>query len=152
MNTRNAMAQYRSVQSRGAVIDASPTRLIQLAFEQVLAQLTVARGCMERINKGRQVRDVVDKGTAISKVNALLGELAGSLDLERGEEIAKNLLALYSYMMTRLTVANMNNDALIIDEVSKLVREIKSGWDEIVAAGVPAAGVPAAGVPAAGGE
>ena len=129
------MAQYRSVQSRGSVIDASPTRLIQLALEQILAQLTVARGCMERIQSRRQVRDVVDKGTAIGKVNGLLGELAAALDLERGEEIAKNLLALYSYMMTRVTLANLNNDVLIVDEISKLVREIKIGWDEVVAGG-----------------
>lgn len=136
MNTRNAMAQYRSVQSRGAVIDASPTRLVQLALDQILIQLNVARGCMERIRAGRQVRDVVDKGTAVAKVNGLMGELAGSLDLERGEGIAQNLLALYSYMMTRLTLANLNNDMTIIDEISNLVREIKTGWDEVVAQGL----------------
>lgn len=135
MNARNAMAQYRSVKSRGVVTDASPTRLIQLAYEEILTQLTVARGCMERIGRQRELRDVVDKGAAVSKVNALLGELAASLDLEKGQGIAENLLALYSYMMTRLTLANLNNDMLIIDEISKLVREIKSGWDEIVAAG-----------------
>jgi len=135
MNTRNAMAQYRSVQSRGAVIDASPTRLIQLALEQILTQLTVARGCMERIQSRRQVRDVVDKGEAVKKVNGLLGELSAALDLERGEGIAGNLLALYGYMMTRLTVANLNNDVLILDEISKLVREIKTAWDEVVASG-----------------
>ena len=38
-------------------------------------------------------------------------------------------------MMTRLTVANLNNAVLIIDEISKLVREIKTGWDEVVASG-----------------
>ena len=136
MNTRNAMAQYRSVQGRGAVIDASPTRLVQLALDQMLIQLTMARGCMERICVGRQVRDVVDKGTAVAKVNGLMGELAGSLDLERGEGIAQNLLALYSYMMTRLTLANLNNDVTIIDEITHLVREIKTGWDEVVAQGL----------------
>ena len=135
MNTRNAIAQYRSVQSRGAVIDASPTRLIQLALEHILAQLTVARGCIERIQSRRQVCDVADKGEAVKKVNGLLGELAAALDLERGEEIARNLLALYGYMMTRLTVANLNDDVLIIDEISTLVREIKAGWDEVVAGG-----------------
>ena len=135
MNPRNAMAQYRSVQSRGAVIDASPTRLIQLALEQLLAQLTMARGCMERIQSRRQVRDVVDKGEAVRKVNGLLGELAAALDLERGAEIAQNLLALYSYMMTRLTAANLNNDVLIVDEISRLVCEIKTAWDQVVASG-----------------
>lgn len=126
------MAQYRSVQSNGSIIDASPTRLIQLALEQILAQLSVARGCMERIRANRQVHDVVDKGNAVAKVNGLFGELAGSLDLERGASIAANLLALYSYMMARLTLANLNNDVVIIDEIAKLVREIKAGWDEVV--------------------
>jgi flagellar protein FliS len=130
------MAQYRSVHSRGAVIDASPTRLVQLALDQILIQLNVARGCMERIRAGREVRDVVDKGNAVAKVNGLMGELAGSLDLERGEGIAQNLLALYSYMMTRLTLANLNNDVVIIDEISDLTREIKTGWDEVVAQGL----------------
>ena len=136
MNSRNAMAQYRSVHSRGAVIDASPTRLIQLALEQILTQLSVARGCMVRIRADRQVQDVVDKGTAVAKVNGLLGELAGSLDMERGEGIAQNLLSLYSYMMARLTLANLNNDVPIIDEIANLVREIKSGWDEVVTQGL----------------
>ena len=136
MNTRNAMAQYRSVQSRGAVIDASPTRLVQLALDQILIQLNVVRGCMERIRARSEVRDVVDKGTAVGKVNGLMGELAGSLDLARGEGIAQNLLALYSYMMVRLTLANLNNDVAIIDEIANLVREIKTGWDEVVAQGL----------------
>jgi flagellar protein FliS len=91
---------------------------------------------MERIRAGREVRDVVDKGNAVAKVNGLMGELAGSLDLERGEGIAQNLLALYSYMMTRLTLANLNNDVVIIDEISDLTREIKAGWDEVVAQGL----------------
>ena len=42
MKHQNAMAQYRSVQSRGAITDASPTRLIQLMLEHVLTQLSVA--------------------------------------------------------------------------------------------------------------
>jgi len=135
MNPRNAMAQYRSVQSRGVVTDAKPTRLIQLAYEHLLAQLAVTRGCMERISKKRELQDIIDKGRAVAKVNALLGELAASLDLERGEHIAQNLLALYSYMMTRLTAANLQDDVRIIDEIVKLVREIKSGWDQLVESG-----------------
>ncbi len=135
MNSRNAMAQYRSVQSRGAVTDARPTRLIQLAYERILEELAVTRGCMERIGRRREHADVMEKGRAVNKINALLGELAGSLDLERGQQIAENLMSLYSYMMTRLTVAHLNNDVMIVDELTGLMREIKSGWDGVVASG-----------------
>jgi len=135
MNARGAMAQYRSVQSQGAVTDARPTRLIQLAYEHLLGQLAVARGCMERMDGRRELADVIGKGRAVARVNAILGELSASLDLERGQDIAGNLLALYSYMMTRMTDANLHDDVRIVDEVSSLVREIKSGWDQLVETG-----------------
>ena len=38
-------------------------------------------------------------------------------------------------MMTRLTAANLQDDLRIIDEIAKLVREIKSGWDQLVESG-----------------
>lgn len=129
------MAQYRSVQSRGAVTDAKPTRLIQLAYEHLLGQLAVARGCMERMSRKRELPDVIEKGRAVAKVNAVLGELSASLDLERGQDIAGNLLALYAYMMTRMMDANLHDDVRVIDEVASLVREIKSGWDQLVETG-----------------
>jgi flagellin-specific chaperone FliS len=38
-------------------------------------------------------------------------------------------------MLNRLTVANVTNDPSIVAEVSSLVRQIKSSWDQIVADG-----------------
>jgi flagellin-specific chaperone FliS len=38
-------------------------------------------------------------------------------------------------MLARLTLANMNNDAAVVVEVSGLVQKIKTGWDQIVAEG-----------------
>jgi flagellin-specific chaperone FliS len=35
-------------------------------------------------------------------------------------------------MMNRLALANGTNDVTIVAEVSALVEEIKSGWDQIV--------------------
>jgi flagellar protein FliS len=52
--------------------------------------------------------------------------------MERGREIAGNLRSLYEYMLSRLTVANLKNDARIVAEVIELVRKVKSGWDQIV--------------------
>jgi flagellin-specific chaperone FliS len=36
-------------------------------------------------------------------------------------------------MLERLTLANVTNDARIVDEAASLVRKVKSGWDKIVA-------------------
>ncbi len=132
MNSRHAMSQYRDVRAWGRIADASPTRLIQLMYEELLAQLIVARGCVQRLASQRQLRDVTAKAAAISKINGILGELLGCLNQDAGRDIAKNLLALYTYMMRRVTFANLNDDIAALEEVERLVRQLKSGWDQIV--------------------
>jgi flagellar protein FliS len=125
-------AQYRAVRSHGLVADASPTRLVQIMFEQILAQLATARGAMGRITENRPVNEVVAKGNAIAKALGLIGQLNGTLDMERGGQVAENLRALYEYMMNRLTLANATNDQSVVAEVAGLISMIKSGWDQIV--------------------
>jgi len=90
---------------------------------------------MERIKGNLPLSEVVAKGKAVGKAVRLIGQLNGTLDMERGGQIAENLRALYLYMLDRLTAANVTNDARIVAEVSSLVRKIKSGWDQIVADG-----------------
>jgi flagellar secretion chaperone FliS len=125
-------AQYRAVRSHGLVADASPTRLVQIMFEQILAQLATARGAMGRITDNRPVNEVVAKGNAIAKTLGLIGQLNGTLNMEGGGQVAENLRALYEYMMNRLTLANATNDQSVVAEVAGLVSMIKSGWDQIV--------------------
>jgi flagellar protein FliS len=125
-------AQYRAVRSHGLVADASPTRLVQIMFEQILAQLATARGAMGRITDNRPVNEVVAKGNAISKTLGLIGQLNGTLNMEGGGQVAQNLRALYEYMMNRLTLANATNDQSVVAEVAGLISMIKSGWDQIV--------------------
>ena len=132
MQSRRGAAQYRSVSTHGLVADASPTRLVQIMYEHILAQLVTAQGCMQRIRDNLPLADVVAKGKAIGKAVRLINQLNATLDMERGREIAGNLRSLYEYMLSRLTVANLKNDPRIVAEVIELVRKVKSGWDQIV--------------------
>jgi flagellar protein FliS len=133
MNSQKSAAHYRSVQSHGQVAGASPARLVQIMFEHILSELATAQACMQRIEGNLPLRDVVAKGRAIGKAVRLIGHLDATLNLEQGGEIAANLHNLYLYMLGRLTTANLENDAQIVIEVSKLLVKIKSGWDPIVA-------------------
>ena len=132
MYSQRGAAQYQSVRNHGLVADASPTRLVQVMFEQILAQLAIAQGCMGRIQNNLPLAEVVAKGKAIGKAVRLIDQLNASLDMERGQKIAENLRALYVYMLARLTLANLNNDTSIVVEVSGLVLKIKTGWDQFV--------------------
>jgi flagellar secretion chaperone FliS len=132
MQSRRGAAQYRAVSTHGLVADASPTRLVQIMYEHILTQLVTAQGCMQRIRDNLPLADVISKGKAIGKAVRLINQLNATLDMERGREIAGNLRSLYEYMLSRLTVANLKNDARIVAEVIELVRKVKSGWDQIV--------------------
>ena len=132
MHSHKGAAQYRAVRSHGLVADASPTRLVQIMFEHILLNLATAQGCMGRIRNNLPLNEVIAKGAAVGKAVRLIGQLRSTLDMERGGKVAENLELLYEYMLRRLTLANITNDAAIVAEVSGLVSTVKIGWDKIV--------------------
>ncbi len=70
------------------------------------------------------------KGENISKMMAILTELDCALDRESGEVLADNLSGLYRYMMDRLTFANIKNNMGALDEVERLLLELKEAFEE----------------------
>ncbi len=127
----SAVKAYQSAGAHGRVAAADPHRLVQLLLEGALDRLALARGHLEA---GR----VAQKAETLSRAMAIVDSLNAQLDLERGGEIAANLRGLYDYATRRLLEANLRNDSAALEEVSGLLREIKSGWDAIA----PAAGAP----------
>jgi len=120
------------VRNHGLVTAASPARLVQIMFEQILEHLATAQGCMARIENNMPLNEVITKGKTLGSAIRLIDQLNNTLDMERGQRIAENLRALYVYMLARLTMANVTNDAQILAEVSSLILKVKAGWDQIV--------------------
>lgn len=123
-NARSALNQYRNMGLHSNVMEASPHRLIQMLMEGALERLATAKGCIER-------GDRAQKGSLITGAISIIGGLQASLDMDAGGEIAANLDALYEYMNGRLLQANVSDDVELLDEVTRLLLEIKSGWDAI---------------------
>ena len=132
MYAQRGAAQYRAVRSHGLVAEASPARLVQIMFEQILEHLAIAQGCMARIVNDMPLNEVIAKGKSLGKAIRLIDQLNSTLDMERGQKIAENLRALYVYMLARLTLANVTNDANIVAEAGSLIQKVKTGWDQIV--------------------
>ncbi len=124
MNTRTATKQYQKVDAQSAVMDASPHQLIAILINGALTRLTTAKGCMQRT-------DNAGKGEQLGKGMDIISGLQSSLDMQAGGVVSEKLDALYDYMMRRLMQASLSNDMDIVDEVIVLLREIKSGWDNI---------------------
>ena len=57
--------------------------------------------------------------------------LRASLVKNAGGEIAENLDALYEYMGARLLTANLKNDLAILEEVQRLLTDLRDTWNAI---------------------
>jgi len=119
---RSALAQYGKVAAESEVAYASPHRLVQMLMEGALDKVATAKG---QIDRG----DLEGKSKHITWAISIINGLRSSLDMQAGGEIAVNLDDLYSYMTRRLIDANVQNDSLVLDEVSALMLEIKGAWD-----------------------
>ena len=76
--------------------------------------------------------NIAAKGENISKaIDIIENGLKVSLDYRSGGALAERLGALYEYMCHRLLHANLRNDKAALEEVSGLLRELKSAWEEI---------------------
>jgi flagellar protein FliS len=132
VSSRAAMA-YRQVGVQSLVAGASPHMLINMLFDGLTQSLIAARGALER-------GDIQEKGRQLGKAVRILEEgLKAGLDLNRGGDIASNLASLYDYSSRRLTLANLKNDAAMIEEILGLIGPVAQSWEQIGA--MPGRGV-----------
>ncbi|TCS42407.1 flagellar export chaperone FliS [Reinekea marinisedimentorum] len=118
-----SIKNYQSIGTQTSIVDADPHRLIQLLFEGAASRIAAAKGHIDR-------KEYDKKSSQINSAIAIIGGLQDSLNLDAGE-IAQNLERLYNYMIRRLFEASVRNDIAMLDEVSHLLSQIKSAWDEI---------------------
>ena len=115
------LAAYQSVSVHGAVAGADPHRLVLMLMDGILERLAVASGCIERGEIGR-------KAQLLHSCTTLIAELRGSLNMQQGGEIARNLSDLYEYMARQLLRGNVEGKANYLKEVSSLLGEVRSAW------------------------
>ncbi len=128
MVNQRALSQYQTVNVAAAVDSASPHRLVQMLMQGCLQRLAEAKGAMVR-------GDVAAKGEALGKAINIVGGLQSSLNKEVQSPLPQQLDELYTYMQRRLVEANLHSDAVMVDEVSSLMRTVKEGWDGIATTG-----------------
>lgn len=122
----SSIAAYKSVATHGAACEADPHQLISMLMDGALDRLISAKGCIA-------TGQMVQKAALLHRVGAIIDELRSSLDHSAGGAVSANLDRLYEYMMRRVLSANVNSDVAAIDEVVRLLREIRTAWVSIPA-------------------
>ena len=119
-----ALNEYTRINIQTDIESASPYRLIQMLMEGALSRISMAKAYIKQ-------KQIAKKGEAISSAILIIGGLRDSLDHDAGGELAGNLEDLYEYMTNRLLTANLENDIEALDEVRRLLLQVKVAWDGI---------------------
>ena len=120
---------YASVSLETSVASASPHKLVVMLYDGAL--VAVMSGLMHM-----RAGNIPEKGKSISHAITIIDSgLRASLDKTAGGEIAEGLDALYKYMNARLLQANIHNDTAALEEVQRLLTDLRETWNAI---GTPA--------------
>lgn len=116
---------YGNVAVETGVASADPHQLILMLYDGALEAIKQAAAHMAA---GR----VAEKGQALTHALRIVDEgLKGGVDRKAGGQLAFRLLDLYDYMTMRLLQANLRNDRAALDEVLRLLAELRAAWSQI---------------------
>ncbi len=118
-----AVNQYQSADN-SSIVYADPHELILRLMNGAIERIAQARGAMQH---GK----VTQKGELLGKAISIIGGLEGCLDHSQDGTLSTNLADLYHYMIISLTQANIEDDIAKLNEISGLLLEIKSAWEQI---------------------
>jgi len=120
MQTQIVHKQYISTQ----VSTADRLQLVVMLYDGAITFLNQAKEKMA-------AQDAAGKGLFIGKALDIISELNSSLNFQEGKEVAANLFHLYNFMTAHLTRANLNWDTAALDEVIKMLTQLREAWEEI---------------------
>ena len=138
MAYQNAYAAYQKTN----VNTASQGRLVVLLYEGAVKHLKAALNLFD-MNDKLKPGDIEQFGVHLQKTQAIITELQVSLDMEKGGDIARNLMSLYVFFNEELMDATISHNKAKIEFVETKMDELAESWRQIAnsTANAPAAKV-----------
>lgn len=113
-----------NIYEENRILNASPVDLVRILYNAAVRSVENAR---EHLRSG----DIAARSREIGKAQAILVELTVSLDASKSPEFGERLLALYDYMQTRLTEANLRQEDRPLAEVGGLLGILQEAWSQV---------------------
>jgi flagellar protein FliS len=111
---------------------ASPAKLVAMLYTKAI---TALRDAVTAIKTG----DIERRWRSNAMAQEIIAHLHGTLDLEKGGEVARNLDQLYRFMLRRLPQVDFKNDAKAAEEIIGLLEPLARSWEELAKRGAASA-------------
>lgn len=115
---------YREVSRRSEIEGASPHKLTELLLQGAIKNIHLTRDAIAK-------KDIVERGNYITKAMSIVAELEGTLDKDRGGELAENLSMLYQFLTTTLLDVHVSGDGSGLDQAEAVLENILEAWRAI---------------------
>ena len=116
----SAYAPAPNVYRESAVLTATPEQLVVMLYDGANRFLTQSAIAMREKRAGLA-------GEKLRRAEAIIDERLATLDMSVGE-IAERLQALYLFFKEHLMAARREQSAEKVEEVARLMRELRSAW------------------------
>lgn len=116
----NRFQAYRQVD----INTSNRCKIVVMLFSGAITFLNKAKHYMSQ-------NDFVNKGKFIIKAQNIIDELNYSLDMEKGQEISKNLRSIYTFLNRYLSQANVQCKPEMLDQAIIILERFKSAFEEI---------------------
>lgn len=122
----NALNSYRET----SIKTASQGSLILMLYDEAIKQISAALELM--VDEKIKPSNIEKINNSIVKVQEIVTELMASLDLDKGGEIATNLLSIYSFFNQQLLEANIKKETKPLIDVKEMMEELRQAWQQVV--------------------
>ena len=122
----SAYAPAPNAYRESAVLTATPEQLVVMLYDGANRFLTQSAIAMRDGRAGLA-------GEKLRRAEAIIDELLATLDMSVGE-VAERLQALYLFFKEHLIAARIEQSPAKVEEVARLMRELRTAWAGIAGA------------------
>ena len=106
-----------------SILTASPEQLVVMLYDGAGRFLRQAEGSMLD-------GSWLQASEKLSRAEAIIDELLATLDMDAGE-VADRLQSIYVFCKTRLIEARIERDPVRVDQVARLLGELREAWSQV---------------------
>ena len=106
-----------------SIMTASPEQLVVMLYDGAGRFLRQAEGSMID-------GSWLQASEKLSRAEAIIDELLATLDMDAGE-VADRLQSIYVFCKTRLIEARIERDPVRVDQVARLLGELRDAWSQV---------------------